>query len=69
MSKKTGARPPTTVNPDNPEARNDKIRYDDDPSTTTSTTSATSTTPTPDERLPQLLRLRMNDYLDYFDSG
>ena len=54
----------------NPEAQNAKVRYDDDPSTTTSTTATTlattmtSTTSTT-ERLPRLLRLRMNDYFDY----
>ena len=58
---------PDAVDPDDPEARNAKVRYDDDPSTTTSPTSTTLTTPTPDERLPRLPRLRMNDYFDYFD--
>ena len=60
--------PPTPMpwNPANPEARNAKVRHDDDPSTPTSPTSTTSTTPTPDERL--LRYFDYDDYLDYFLS-
>ena len=54
-------RDPRPPDPVDPEARNAKVRHDDDPSMTTSTTSTTSTTPTPDERLHRLLRLRPED--------
>ena len=42
---------PRRPDPVDPEARNAKVRHDNDLSTTSSTTSTTSTSSTPDERL------------------